>query len=228
MWTEALVWIWSALGVFGALVLLAFGMLARAQRRSEDRLHGLPVGRDQAALVNEVQELETVAADTLAAAQHAATAVEVAEADLAEAEAERERAWQAHTEASKMLEAASTELDSLPVDTVLPEAQQRVVSQAAHDAYRRGELTLHQLQAVWHRLEGWDSSLESKTREASRLRAEAAEAYRRYHLASVAERQARQAVDVARVAARALRQEATDAARDAVLAQMSMQRRSGK
>ncbi|WP_117210854.1 hypothetical protein [Allorhizocola rhizosphaerae] len=222
---QALVWIWTGLGVFGALVLVLFGMLARAQRRSEDRLHGVLGPQSQAELAREAQELEIVAADTLRAAQQAATALERAEAALAEAEQERELAWRLHSEAAIALEKANTELDSMPVDVVLRGPEQRFVSQAARDAYRRGELTLEQLHAVWQRLDGWDSTIDEKTHEVSRLRAETGEAFRRYHMASAAERAARKAVEVAQIAARALRQEATDAACDAVLAQMRVQRR---
>ncbi len=226
--SQALVWIWTGLGAFGFLVLLLFGLLARAQRRKEDRLHGVLGVQSRAALIREAQELEVVAADTLRAAQQAATAVEVAELALAESEAEREQAWRLHSEAATALEKATAELGSMPVEVVLPGRQQRFVSQAARDAYRRGELTLEQLHAVWQRVDGWDKGIEDKSHEVSRLRAETAEAFRRYHMASAGERTARKAAEVAQVAARALRQEATDAARDAVLAQMRAQRRGKK
>ena len=222
--TPTTVWIWAGLGVFCVVVLVLFGLLARAQRRREDRLHGLGSVRRPADLAREVHELEMVAADTMAAAEQALVTLEQAEADLVHAEADRELAWQAHTAAVKALEQVTAELEAMPAKTVLPNADQRDVSRAARDAYRRGELTLEQLRTVWLQVDGWGQSIEDKTHEVSRLRAEAAEAYRVYHMASHAERAARKAVEVAQVAVRALRQEATHAARDAVLAQMRARR----
>jgi hypothetical protein len=60
--------------------------------------------------------------------------------------------------------------------------------------------------------------VQQRASELSRLRVEVAEAWRRYHLASSAERMALQRVEIAQVAARALKQEATEAAREAELA----------
>lgn len=228
MLTHATYLIWAGFSVFGVIVLALFGFLAWSQRRSEDRLHGLASRHGSAELAREVNELEMVAADTMRAAQAAAIAAERAEAELIAAEAERERAWHEHNLAIESVEKATAELDSLPVDTVLPDETQRQVSQAARDAYRRGELTLEQLRAVWQRVDGWGKSIEDKTHEVSRLRAEAADAYRQYHLAAHAERLARKAVEVTQVAARALRHEATDAARDAVLAQMRAKKKGLK
>lgn len=220
MLTQTVVWIWASFSVVGVLMMALFAMLARAQRRAEDRMHGLD--GDPVDVAREANELEGVAAHTLWAAQQAATAAEYAESELAVAEEAREKTWQEHNLATEAVEKATAELESMPVDAILPDETQREVSRAARDAYRRGELSLEQLRAVWHKVDGWGESLEDKTHEVSRLRAEAAEAYRRFHVAALAERRAQKSAEVAQVAARALQEEATEAARDAVLAQMRL------
>ena len=100
----------------------------------------------------------------------------------------------------------------------MPSWEQTAVSRAARDAYRRGELTEEQLRAVWEKVDGWGQAVQAKTSEISRLRVEVADAWRRYQLASTAVRMARQRAEIAQVAARALKEEAADAARDAELA----------
>lgn len=219
MWlTERTVWIWVGLVGICGLLLFMFGMLAVAQRRLDDRIEGLPSTQD-------IEELEAIAAVALEEAQQAALDADRAEEDLARAEALRDQAWQAHSVLSEALERVSAELDAMPVEATLPDPEQREVSRAARDAYRRGELTVEQLRAVWHRLGGWDRTLEDKTHELSRLRAETAEAWRRYHLAALAERRARETAEAAQATERVLRQEAVDAAREAQSAQMSARRR---
>lgn len=213
--TPTTVWIWVGLVGFCGVVLFLFGLLARAQRHREDRAAGRPSKQD-------VMELETTAAVVFEEAQQAALDTARAEAELARAEGEREQAWQEHTALNEALQRASTELEELPTETTLPDPEQREVSRAARDAYRRGELTVEELRAVWHRLDGWNQYFEDKTHELSRLRAEISEAWRRYHVASLGERHARQAVEQAQAVERRLREQAADTAREAQLAQAQL------
>jgi len=166
---------------------------------------------------SERHELEEIAGSALDRAQQAAYDTAQADAALAEAEAEREQAWQAHTEANRAMEKMNSELGSVPNEP-MPSWEQTAVSRAARDAYRRGELTEEQLRAVWEKVDGWGKAMQSKTSELSRMRVEVADAWRRYQLASTAVRMARQRAEIAQVAARALKEEAADAARDAELA----------
>jgi hypothetical protein len=205
--TSQTILIWIGLIGLSAAVLALFGWLAHSQHAvAEDRLSK-----------SDRDELESDARNVLDKAQQAAVAAEYAEAGLALAETEREQAWQAHTEANEALEKANAELEPVPIET-MPSQEQRQVSKAARDAFRRGELTEEQLRAVWQKVDGWDQALQEKAAELSRLRVEVAEAWRRYQLASSGERMARQRAEIAQVAARALKEEAADAAREAELA----------
>jgi hypothetical protein len=205
--TEQTIWIWLALVMIAVSILALFGWVARTQHYAPDD----PLSK------NDTEELEKVAANALDKAQQAAITLEYAQTALALAEAEREQAWHEHTSANTALEKANAELEAMPVE-VMSSHEQRDVSKAARDAFRRGMISEQQLRAVWHKVDGWDHMLQERTAELSRLRAEVAEAWRRYHIASAAERMARQRADIAQVAARALKEEATDAAREAELA----------
>lgn len=205
--TSQIIFIWISLIGMGAAVLALFGWIAHRQHAAAE---GRASKRDR-------EKLEAIAGNALDNAQQAAITAVQAEADLAAAEAERENAWQAHTNANAALEKANAELESVPVE-VMSNEEQREVSKAARAAFRRGELTQHQLRAVWQKVDGWDQALQHKTAELSRLRVEVAEAWRDYQQASAAERLARQRAEIARVAARALKEEAADAAKDAELA----------
>jgi hypothetical protein len=205
--TSQAILIWLGLVGAGIAILALFGWLARSQH----------LGDEGRLSKSDHDELETVAATILDKAQQAAIAADLAESGLAEAEVEREKAWQAHTTAVAALEKAKAEAQAAPVE-VMSSQEQREVSKAARDAFRRGELTEEELRAVWQKVDGWDQAVQQRASELSRLRVEVAEAWRRYHLASSAERMVRQRVEIAQVAARALKQEATEAAREAELA----------
>jgi hypothetical protein len=200
--------IWIGLICAGAIVLMMFGLIAHQQHHSPD---GRRVSK------NERRELEAIAGKAFQRAQQAAHASAEADAQLAQAESEREQAWQAHTEANNVLGKANSELESVPREP-MPRSDQSAVARAARDAYRRGELTEEQLRAVWEKVGGWGDALQAKTSELSILRVEVSDAWRRYQLASTAVRLARQRAEIAQVAARALKEEAVDAARDAELA----------
>lgn len=203
--TSETILIWIALISSGAIILMMFGVIAHSQHNSPD---GPRVSK------SERNELEEIAGGALDRAQEAAFTNAEADEALARAEAEREQAWQAHTAANQALEKVNAALASGPSEP-MPSWEQTAVSRAARDAYRRGELTEEQLRAVWEKVDGWGQALQAKASEASRLRVEVAEAWRRYQLASTGVRMARQRAEIAQVAARALKEEAADAARDA-------------
>ena len=206
--TSETVLIWIGLICVGAIVLMMFGLIAHQQHNSPD---GRRVSK------NERRELEQIAGHAYRRAQQAAYASAEADAQLAQAESEREQAWQAHTDANRALGTANSELESVPSEP-MPSTEQSTVARAARDAYRRGELTEEQLRAVWQKVDGWGNALQAKTTELSILRVGVADAWRRYQLASTVVRVARQRAEIAQVAARALKEEAADAARDAELA----------
>lgn len=200
--------IWAGLICVGAIILLMFAVLARSQRDSAD---------GQRMSKSERRELEEVAVGLLDRAQQAAFTTAEAGAALAQAEAEMERAWQEHSQANQALEKINAELESVPSET-MPSWEQTAVSRAARDAYRRGDLTEEQLRAVWDKVDGWGQAMQARSSEASRMRVEVADAWRRYQIAANAVRMARQRAEIAEVSARALREEAAEAAHDAELA----------
>src|SRR6201999_390173 len=92
------------------------------------------------------------------------------------------------------------------------------VSSAALAAYRRGELTVDELRAVFARAGDWDPEQEKREREAERLAAYEGSVRRAYDIAVAAVRVASERLHVAEVAAAATTQEAVDAAVEAQLA----------
>jgi hypothetical protein len=100
------------------------------------------------------------------------------------------------------------------------EAERREVARAALAAYRRGDLTVEQLRAVYRRCAGWDGGQERHEHEVVRRRAAEREAHRRYYAAALAERVAYAEADVAVVAAQALADEAVESAEEARLARV--------
>lgn len=202
--------------------MILLGLLARAQHRRDQGYTGRLTAADCAWLVAEAQELDAIATSVFDAAHRAADKSMLAAAELAVAEVERDAAWQAHSATDRTLDEASTSADPLPPQS-MSDPDQREISSAAREAYRRGELSVDELRAVWHRVDGWDQSQQDRSHELSRLRAEKAEAWRQYHAAAFIERSARRAAEVAQVAAAALAQEAADAAEDAQIAHMAAQ-----
>ncbi|WP_212845512.1 hypothetical protein [Catellatospora sp. IY07-71] len=204
-------------GVPFTLLAIAFlSLLARMQAAADGR----PVRLNAAArerLSAEAQELEEVAAEVLEAARTAVLKAEKTAAELAAAEAERDTAWQAHLDAAGRLEEAGEALQAQPApeEPAVSEEAVREISRAARDAYKRGDLTIEQLRAVWQQVDGWDQARQERSHELSRLRAEDAEASRLYQVAASRERAARRAAEVARVSSHALTQEAADAAYEA-------------
>jgi hypothetical protein len=100
------------------------------------------------------------------------------------------------------------------------DAERQEVARAALAAYRRGDISVEQLRAVYRQFSGWDGGQERREHELVRRRAAEREAHRRYHAAAVAERAAYADADVAVVAAQALAEEAAESAEEARLARV--------
>jgi hypothetical protein len=206
--------LWGGLAGFLAFAAATLLHLIRAQRRKQSTFDDSPVFVGREALEADTAELVTIAVSARESAERARIAAETAVAEHAAAEAEREAAWQAHTDAVQRLTATTTATGSFPVITP-GGADQAEVTRAARSAYRRGEITVDELQAVWHRVGGLDPEWARRAHQLAVVRAAGAAAWRRYELASLAERSARQAADIALVAARALAEEAAQAAAEA-------------
>jgi hypothetical protein len=94
------------------------------------------------------------------------------------------------------------------------------VSSAAFAAYRRGDISVDELRAVFVWSTGWDSQLERRERTVLRGRVAERDAHRRYDTAAAAERLAYRGLDVADAAARAWADEAAAAAVEAQAARV--------
>lgn len=195
---------WGGLASTVVMILL-IGLLARLQHHRERGFEKRPTAMDCARLVAEALALDETATIALEAAQRAATTYEQIAMELTTAEAEREAAWQAHNDAAAANSAAVAAAAGMPLEQVIPDPMQRDISSAARAAYRRGEITVEELRAVWQKVDGWDQAREDRSHELSRLRAEEAEAWRRYHAATFHERTTRRAAELAEVASRTLK-----------------------
>jgi len=122
-------------------------------------------------------------------------------------------------------------LPAVPAPGAPVEGDVRDAARAAFAAYRRGDISVEQLRAVFQRFSGWDGGRERYEHELLRRRAAERAARRRYDAAAAAERRAYHRVDIAAVAARALADEAAQAAEEARLARVFADeclRRSGR
>lgn len=221
--------LWGGLVAAALLAIAALALLTMSGRPDDDR--PAPVRpADCPRLLAEAKELEELASAAFSKALEAADAAARAAIELENAESLRDEAGRLQEEAARALESAVLEpREDPPLRGDLP--AQREASRAAMAAYRRGAISVEQLHALWQRLDGWDVAQEEQAHELTRLRAEDSEARRRYDAAALAERNARQANEIAQVAARALTEEAADAAREAQEARIAAQdcvRRSGR
>jgi hypothetical protein len=89
------------------------------------------------------------------------------------------------------------------------------VARAALAAFKRGDLTVDELGAVFRQASGWDPMQELQAREVELRRTAETRARRLYQAAAAAERAAMRAADVATVAAHALAEEAIEMAEEA-------------
>lgn len=94
-------------------------------------------------------------------------------------------------------------------------ATRRDMSRAALAAFRRGDLSVEQLGAVFRQATGWDPLMELHAREVELRRSAESRARRLFQAAAAAERMANHAADVAVVAAHALAEEAVEVAAEA-------------
>ncbi|MEU7825100.1 hypothetical protein [Catellatospora sp. NPDC049133] len=207
---------------FTLLAVLFLGLLAQAQSRRDGVRRGRLSTNDRLQLTAEARELEAVAAEVLEAARTAVLLAERTAAELTAAEDDRDAAWQAHLAAARLLEDAAETLPPEPVEVTASTETLREVALAARAAYKRGDLTMEQLRAIWSKVDGWDQSRQDRSHELSRLRAQDAEAARLYHVAASRARNARRAAEVARVSSHALTQEAADAAYEAQILQTAL------
>jgi hypothetical protein len=214
--SQSAFFLWGGLIAAVTLAMAVLAMLVAREHRGEPKI----VKSDCKALVFEARELDDVATAAFAKALEANDVAARAAADLAGAEQARDAASQAQDAATQALDAAMRAITSTPAAVVsaVNGSDSREASRAAMAAYRRGAISVEQLQALWHQIDGWDQHHEDQAHVLTRLRGEDAEARRRFDAAALAERSARQAAEVAQVAARALTQEAADAAQEAQLA----------
>jgi hypothetical protein len=202
------------------LMVVLIGLLARAQyRREQGPVQKAPSPKDCSRLVARARALDDAATARLEAAQRAADTHDQLLRDLAAAEADREEAWFAHSEAAEVHQQAQ-QAEEAGEEPRISDVEQKEISAAARAAYRRGEISVDELKAVWQRVGRWDDSQEDRSHLLSRLRAEEAEAWRRYHAAGFAERTAQRAMELAEAAARALTDDAAEAARQAEMARL--------
>jgi len=203
------------------LAMAVLALLVAREHRTEPKI----VKADCKALLAESRELDEIATTAFLKALEANDIAARAAAALEAAETNRDLASQEQDAAAKALEAAIRTLATTPaaVTSAVNGSDMREASRAAMAAYRRGAISVDQLRALWHQIDGWDQHREDQAHALTRLRAEDTEARRKFDAAALTERTVRQAAEVAQVAARALTQEAADAAQEAQLAHLTAQ-----
>ncbi|GIH16515.1 hypothetical protein [Rugosimonospora africana] len=189
----------------------------RIRNDGEDDGERVPSAAD---LRGQAEELAAHATAAAGRAERAMADVDTARAeyDAAEAhrdtvEAEYDAARLAYAEALRAVRAGQPEPPT-------PEQRERrhEVESAALAAYRRGELSIDELRAVFARAGDRDPDREALAQEAERLAARESEVRRGYDIAVAAARVAGERLHVAEVAATACTQEAVDAAIEAQVA----------
>ena len=232
----------TLLFVVGSALLTRWqwGRLNRAEARAaaaEVLRHEL-TPFERARLRAEAGELVRQAAVTAAAAKRAQTTVEQTRAVCEVAQQAREAAWIAFDAAQRAYEQALREASgghssAGSTDTVDANAngngngnghagavvdddqEKREMSRAALAAFKRGDITVDQLGAVFKQASGWDPLQELQAREVELRRTAESRARRLNQAAAAAERSAVKAADVAAVAAQALAEEAVEVAAEA-------------
>ncbi|NUR72460.1 MAG: hypothetical protein HOU81_16720 [Hamadaea sp.] len=222
--SESAFTVWG--GIFAA-ALLAVAALALLVSSGSGGRKSAP---DCRALVEEARELEAIAAAAFTKALEAADTAARRSVELENAENHRDDCDRLQVGAAQALADA---LQRLSIEESTGSAREPVgeASRAAMVAYRQGVISVEQLQTLWQQIDGWDATHEEQSHELTRFRAEDVEARRRYDAAALLERSARQAYEIAQVAARALTDEAADAAGEAQQARIAAQkclRKSGR
>ncbi|AEV85994.1 hypothetical protein ACWT_4977 [Actinoplanes sp. SE50] len=156
----------------------------------------------------EVVELETGAGEVWAAAQRAAQAADQARERATEANGERDQAEERYQQAK---------WDSW---TGPKDEGRTLVERAALEAYRRGDLSVDQLNRIWAQTRPGEDEVE-------RMDQEIAEAKLRYAAALTEAVEERRAAHVAEVAAEVLAEEARLAEETALAARLAAQEAAG-
>lgn len=217
--------VWAVLLSVALVALLGLAALGRRHQPTAGRLSV----SDYLRLTAEAQELARDATAAAERAQAETTRLARARTRQAQAQQAREAAGHASDEAQRAYHEALTAWRAheaqraARVRTPEDDELERTVSRAALGAFRRGDVSVEQLREVFRRTGGWDPVQEQLEYEVGRLRAEALHQHRAYEAAVVAERSADQTVSVTEVAARALVEEAAEAAEDARVAATAAQ-----
>jgi hypothetical protein len=230
---------WAALMAFTLLFVLLSALLTRWQWSRLNRAEARAADADTAMLVltpierarlrAEAGDLIRQAAATAAAAKRAQSTVEEACATREAAQQAREAAWTAFDAAQRAYEEALREASALSAKEATRDIEpaaladageaedddKRELSRAALAAFKRGDISVEDLGAVFRQASGWDPVRELQAREVELRRTAESRARRLYQAAAAAERSAVKAADVATVAAQALAEEAVEVAAEA-------------
>jgi hypothetical protein len=233
---------WASLIGFALLIIVVAGFLSRWQSRRLSRAEAVSASSepplspaDRAQLRVEAGEMLRQAAVATAAAKHAATLLADTRTRREAAQQARESAWRAFEESQRAYEtalrqaaalsdtpsgqAADTEADpeklSAAATSEVPNADERDVSRAALGAFRRGDITIEELEAAFRQATGWGPEHEVRAREVEQCRVAESKARRLFQAAAAAERAIVTEADIAEVAATALAQEAATIATEA-------------
>jgi 2-oxo-4-hydroxy-4-carboxy--5-ureidoimidazoline (OHCU) decarboxylase len=162
------------------------------------------------------------AAQTLARAEHAETTTNQARAGLAQLQQAEQEAWQAYENAYQRAAYARTRVAqeqqtaTAVAAQAAPDEQARdLISHAAYEAHRRGDLSTVELQAVMQRVGGHAPLIDVLQRDAVRRSAATTQARTAFERAAAAARAAAEHLRVAEVAENACMQEAVQAAIEA-------------
>jgi hypothetical protein len=242
---------WAALVGFALLFVIFAALISRWQlgrlNRKEARAQALPTQpamspAERVRLRAEAGELIRQAATAAAAARRLQSLVAETRARRDEAQQAREAAWKAFDAAQRAYEEAlrpAGHPDAVAQPSVVAgnghahvygngngkpasEDERRDVSRAALSAYRRGDITVEQLNVVFRQASGWDPVQELQAREIELRRTAESRARKLYQAAAAAERSASKAADVAAVAAQAIAEEAVEVAEDARMARAAL------
>jgi hypothetical protein len=200
-------------------LILAVGLGRRGTRPSGDPT-AWGTAPDPDAIVAQADELAAHAEHATRRAETAAAAVETVRERYAEAERRRAAIEADYDAAQARYAEALHALRAGRREPPTPDQRSRAheVSSAALAAYRRGELSVDELRAVFARAGDWDPEQEAREREAERLAAHVGSVRRAYDIAVADVRLAGERLHVAEVAAEATTQEAVDAAVEAQVA----------
>ncbi|MBB5869576.1 hypothetical protein F4553_002955 [Allocatelliglobosispora scoriae] len=116
------------------------------------------------------QQIASAAGAAVLTARAAAKQAAHAGGELARLTVVRDAAAQAHEQVKASIVQVKAAQKAMPEPTV--DEAQKEVGRAALAAYRRGDISVDELHAVWKRVDGWDEVREEREKELSRLRVE--------------------------------------------------------